>query len=368
MKLAIISRPFVFHGGVETATAGLVRALVAHGHAVHLYSTPGQFPLPGVVAHRIPVLGAPSLARVLSLALGAARSVRAQSYDAVQSHERVLGQDIYRAGEGCHRAYLASRGRPGRSLYHRTVLALEALVFRRTPRIVAISGRGRDEIARLYGVPASRLRVVWNGVDLERFHPDTRSRVRRDVLEAAGIPPSSWVVLFAGSGFERKGLRFLIEGLGRRHDASTRLIVLGKGDTRAYRALADRAGIAGRVMWMGPQPDIERWYGAADLVALPSLYEPFGNVHLEALASGVPVLTSTVSGGSELIEAARNGLAVEPGDAAAIAGALDRLRDEPWQALSDAARRSAEPFTYARQVSGFERVYAEIPLARGDFR
>ena len=115
MKLALISRPFVYHGGVETATAGLVGALVAHGHDVHLYSPPGQLPLPGVVGHRLPIVRAPALARALWLPLAVARAVRAADYDVVQSHERTLSQDIYRAGEGCHRAYLATRGGPGAS-------------------------------------------------------------------------------------------------------------------------------------------------------------------------------------------------------------------------------------------------------------
>ncbi len=368
MKLGIVSRPFVFHGGVETATAGLVAALVAHGHEVHLYSPRGQLPVPGVTLHRLPLPMAPSPARALWLPLATARAVRARDYDVVQSHERTLSQDIYRAGEGCHRAYLATRRGRNWTLRHWIVLALEARVFRGTPRIVAIARRGRDEIERLYGVPPERLRVVYNGVDLERFHPDNRARHRRAVLDEAGIPARSWVVLFAGSGFERKGLDVLIEAFGRFQDRGSRLIVLGKGDTRRYRARAERLGLDERIVWAGTRADIERWYAAADVVALPSRYEPFGNVHLEALASGVPTVASRAAGGGELIEVGRNGMLVDPNDPAGVAGALDRLRAEPWAKLAEAARRSAEPFTYAAQVAGFERIYRDIPLARGDFR
>ncbi len=368
MKLAIISRPFVYHGGVETATAGLVGALVDHGHEVHLYSPPGQLPVAGASLHRLPLLRAPALIRTLSLPLVAARAVRTRDHDVVQSHERTLSQDIYRAGEGCHRAYLATRPRRRLGLRHRIVLALEARVFRSTPRIVAIARRGRAEIARLYGVADARLRVVYNGVDLARFHPDNRGRHRRAVLAEIGVPGDAWVVLFAGSGFERKGLGDLIEGFARWSDASARLVVLGKGDTRPYRALAERLGVQGRIAWPGTRPDIERWYAAADVVALPSRYEPFGNVHLEALASGVPMLASTAAGGAELIEPGANGVLVGPGDAAGIAQALARLRETAWPALSEAARRSAEPFTYQAQVAGFEKIYVEIPRARPDFR
>jgi UDP-glucose:(heptosyl)LPS alpha-1,3-glucosyltransferase len=368
VKLAIIARPFVHHGGVETATAGLVGALAAHGHEVHLYSPPGQPPVAGVVAHRLPVVRAPSLARALWLPLAVARAVRAADYDVVQSHERTLSQDIYRAGEGCHRAYLAIRGGPGASPYHRVILGLERRIFSRTPRIIAIARRGQEEIRRLYGVPAARLRVVYNGVDLARFHPDNRGRHRAAALAEVGVPRTAWIVLFVGSGFERKGLSFLIEALGRQGDGSSWLIVLGKGDPRAYRRLAERVGLAARIVWAGPRRDVERWYGAADVVAAPSLYEPFGNVHLEALASGVPVIASTAAGGAEVIEAGRNGALAAPRDPLSLERALDRLRGQPWPELSRAARQSAEPFTYAAEVAGYERIYREIPLAKRDFR
>jgi UDP-glucose:(heptosyl)LPS alpha-1,3-glucosyltransferase len=368
MKIALIARPLVFHGGVETATAGLLGALVARGHELHLYSAPSQGPVPGVTVHRVPVVRGPSLVRVLWLPVAVGRLVRARDYDVVQSHERTLSQDIYRAGEGCHRAYLGTRGGARWSPYHAAVLALEARVFRRTPLIVAIARRGRDEIARLYDVPTARLRVVYNGVDLRRFHPDNRDRHRGPVLDAMGMPGDAWVVLFVGSGFARKGLGTLMEAFGRRHDPTSRLVVVGRGDSRPYRALAERIGIASRVAWIGPEAAVERWYGAADAVALPSRYEPFGNVYLEALASGVPVLASAAAGGAELVEPGRNGFVMEPDDVAGIQAGLDRLRAGNRGDLAAAARRSAEPYTYSAQVAAFERIYLDVPRARLDFR
>jgi UDP-glucose:(heptosyl)LPS alpha-1,3-glucosyltransferase len=236
MKILVISRPFVFHGGVERATAGFVTALVAHGHEVHLLSPPGQRPMAGVTLHRLVLPPVPAPARVLVLALCARLTVRRRAWDAVQSHERTLSQDVYRAGEGCHRAYLAAMGpRYQRSAaYHRLLLALERRVFTRTPEIVAISRRGAEEIARLYDVPDARLTVVYNGVDLERYHPDNRARYRAGARKEVSVPAETWLALFAGSGFERKGLMTAVEALARVGDARVRLVVLGKGDTRSY--------------------------------------------------------------------------------------------------------------------------------------
>jgi len=360
MRLLVVSRPFVFHGGVETATAGLVEALVSHGYDVHLLSPRGQRPLQGVSLHTLSLPRGPAVARALALALGTRLFVRRRSWDVVQSHERTLGQDVYRAGEGCHRGYLASRDMVGgRGLYHRVILALERRLFETTRHIVAIARTGKAEIERLYAVPAERLSVVYNGVDLERFHPRNRDLHRGSARAETGIPPSAWAALFIGSGFERKGLRSAIEALATLGDREARLLVVGRGETGPYRALAERLGVGERLRWLGARADAERWYAAADAVVLPSRYEPFGNVHLEALASGTPVVASRLAGGAEVVPDGRCGAIVDPRDSRAIAGALEQIRSLDQGDVIASARRVAEPFTYAAQVAGFTRVYRE---------
>src|SRR5216110_7598 len=350
MRILIVARPYTFHGGVESATAGLLGALVAHGHDVHR-AGPGRQPSQtGVTEHPLPMPPLPSVARGLGLALAAAVVARRRGWDVVQSHERTLLQDVYRAGEGCHRAYLEAIGASaGRRLHHAVTLALERRVFARTPQIVAIARRGAEEIARHYAVPAPRLSVVYNGVDLERFHPRLRGPHREGARDEAGIPAGAFTALFAGSGFARKGLATAIRALAQLTDSRARLLVVGRDDTAPYRRLAGELGVAGRVAWLGARPDIERWYAAADALALPTRYEPFGNVHLEALASGLPVVTTTQAGGAEVVNPAC-GAIVEPRDPGALSAALNRLRAVDGVALRAAARAAAEPFTYARQV------------------
>jgi len=367
MKLLIIARPFVFHGGVERATAGLVGALVEHGYAVHLLTPRGQYAVPGVTQHALTLPRLPAPARALALAAVARLAVARGTWDIVQSHERTLRQDVYRAGEGCHRAYLASLGGGGRGLYHRIVLGLERRVFAGTPEIVAIAKRGAAEIAALYAVAPARLSVVYNGVDLEHFHPRNRGRHRTAARADAGLPADAWTILFVGSGFPRKGLATLIEAFGVLPDRTARLVVIGKGDASPFQELARRLGVAERIVWLGPREDAERWYGAADVVALPSRYEPFGNVHLEALASGVPVVASTAAGGAEAIREGWNGAIVDPRDAGALVRALATLREMGGRNLGERARRSAEPFTFAAQVEGFAKVYGRFRRARCDF-
>ena len=362
MKVAVICRPFSFHGGVETSTAGMLNTLVERGgYDVDLITSAGQFPVPGVKIRRLAVPGQPAVLRQLCFALAAKRAARAGGYDVVQSHERCLAQDIYRAGEGCHRGYLDSMGRTGLQVnpQHQLLLWLEKRIFTlRTARhIVAISRRGKAEIERLYRTPASSVTVVYNGVDLSRFHPGNRERWRAETREMLGIPREAWLVAFVGSGFERKGLGPLMEALAALRSRDIHLLVAGKGRAEAYRTLEARLGLQGSVTWVAPRPDVERLYAAADAVALPARYEPFGNVHLEALASGVPVLTSAMTGGSEVVRDGESGAvtaSLEPSD---IARGLRSIRDGDAGRLALAARAAAEPFTYAAQVDGLERIY-----------
>lgn len=364
MRLALICRPFSFHGGVETATAGLLAELLRRGHAVDLFSTRGQPEVPGATVRRLPSVRHPSTLRLLSFALAARWALPRGGYDVVQSHERVLQQDVYRAGEGCHRAFLQAMGRggAGRNPYHRLACALERRIFnlRSARHIVAISRRGKEEIERLYATAPDRVTLIYNGVDLDRYHPDNRARHHRPTRDRLGIAPDVWLLLFVGSGFERKGLGPLIEALGRLPDRRSRLLVAGKGDPRRYQRLAARLGIGERVTWSGPVKEVERLYAAADAVALPALYEPFGNVHLEALASGVPVLTSAQAGGAEIVESGRNGWVVAEPSPVLIAEGLAALRDARSGGWAVRARPSVEAFTYRAQAEAYTALYRRL--------
>src|SRR5262245_38836549 len=364
MKLALICRPLRFDGGVETATAGLVAELSRRGHAIDMLTTGEQGDWPGVRVRRLPVVRQPSALRMLSFAMAARRAVRDAGYDIVQSHERTLCQDVYRAGEGVHRAYLAAMGRrwAGVSPQHRLVCLLEGRIFQlRTARhIVAISASGKAEIERLYGTPSDRVSLVYIAVDLCRFTPGMRARFGHATREALGLAADAWVVLFVGSGFERKGLRPLLLALGRMDDAGSRLVVAGRGQTRPYRELAERLGLAERVTWVGAYREVELLYSAADVVGLPALYEPFGNGHLEALAAGVPVLTSARAGGLEVVTSGVNGWVAREPSAEAVLEGLVALRKTGIGALAAAARASPEPYTYTSQADRFEALYARL--------
>ncbi len=285
-----------------------------------------------------------SFARAVRTHLGRAR------YDLVQSHERMEHCDIYRAGDGVHREWLLQRARVSGSLrraslwanpHHRYLLARERAIFGRAGvgTIVCISRMVRDEIVHHYGTPPDRLHVVYLGVDLERYHPAARRRLRSAQRAALALTEEDLALVYVGSGYERKGVATLLEALARA--PGCHLIVVGGDKHEArYRARAAGLGIAGRVHFAGVQADARAFYAAGDVFAMPSLYEPFGNANMEALAMGLPVLTSTKSGVAELLEEGVTGYVRDALDAEGFARAIDALRDRARRERMGAAARS----------------------------
>jgi len=339
MKIAIVRQRYNPYGGAERFVERALGALVQEGAKVTLITRSWEGA--ELRAGYRQVLCNPQacgrVARDRSFARCAQREMASGGYDITQSHERIPGCMVFRAGDGVHAAWLGRlrrvRGPLGRlglviNPYHRYILAAEREMFAH-PKLRAIicnSRMVRDEIVRYYGVAAEKLHVIYNGVDLEAFHPGLADEHRQTVRRAHGIAEESPLFLFVGNGFERKGVPQLLRALAAMDNKDARLAVVG-GDKKlaVMRKLADRLGLGARVLFIGPQKDVKPWYGAADAFVLPTLYDPCPNAALEALACGLPSLLSSACGAAEWLAPERNGLIVEVMDIPALAKSLDVL-------------------------------------------
>lgn len=319
MRLAFIKKKFSIHGGAERYLQTLIGHLKKAGHEIHIFANQ-WIEEKGVIFHKVDVLPLSSFLSVVTFNRNAKKAIgKASGFDRVVSFERTTCQDIYRAGEGCHAEWLEIRSKI-EPLYkrasfrinplHRALLSIEKKLFSDTKLIIANSKMVTEQIIKHCAVPEERIAVVYNGVDPVRFTPENRKwrdEVRRDL----GISEGSSLLLFVGSGFERKGLGTLVKALSFLRDENIRAVVIGKGDEGRYRILAGKCGITDKIIFLGARKDIERFYAAADLFVLPTLYDPFSNAALEAMASGLPVITTKNNGVAELIENGREGYVLE---------------------------------------------------------
>lgn len=365
MRIGIIKQRFTgLGGGSERYTSGLVMALKKMGHELHVFTAKwdSSAEAQGVILHRVSVAEGFSFTRQWSFARGCQRAIEHAPCDLVFSLERSLRQDIARAGGGCHREWIEQRRRYApfwkRLLLrlnplHLVLLQLEKKTYspENTRFIIANSHRGKEEIIRHYGFPAERIFVVHNGADCERFKPSPHP------------PRDVFVLLLVGSGFERKGVEFAIRALALL-PAKVKLRIAGKGRREPYLRLAQKLGVISRVEFLGTNARIEAVYAGADLLVHPAIYEPFSNACLEAMACGLPVVSSRINGASEVIIHGENGAVVDdPGDSAALAAAIEPfLNPQIYATASRAARQTAESLPFSRNVELTLEVFARLKL------
>jgi UDP-glucose:(heptosyl)LPS alpha-1,3-glucosyltransferase len=344
MNIVLVGHQFGGVGGTEGQASMLAPWLVRRGHEVTLVARRVD-PAAAAGARVVSVDVPGGLVGALAWPLAARRAIPAGA-DVVQAFVRGVGHDVYRAGGGAHAAFVrASRGWRPTDAAH---LALDHLAIRSAKLVICNSEMGADDVRR--SVPGAAVRVVRNAVDCGRFPGWDQDR--RPLKLARGVPGR--LVVFVGSGFARKGLAMAAEAFGRLAAPGDRLAVVGKdrrGLPAAALALGERLIAAGEC---APDP----WLAAADAMILPTLYDPCANAVLEAMAAGVPPITTTADGAAELVPDRR--LIIGPG---AGVGALIQALGYAWAggpALRRRVREAAERWTIDRCGLATEEIYGEI--------
>ena len=289
----------------------------------------------------------------------------------MQSYERLSCCDIYHAVDGVHAEWLRQRRRISGSIRsfgvalnprHRYVLAAERAMFT-SPRFkaaICISVMVKNDILRHFNIDPARLHVIYSGVDTIKFSPALRTEFRDAARSKLAIPRDAPVVLFVGSGFERKGLATFLRALAASNKHYG--IVVGKDKNNArFLAMTQKLGLQNRVSFTGGVSDTRPYYAASDVFVLPTLYEPFGLVCLEAMACGVPVITSTSAGAAELIQAGVNGYVCDALDVTAIHQAIEQVTAVANQsAMNMAARNTALKFSPQIMSAQYVALYRQL--------
>ncbi|TMG84649.1 MAG: glycosyltransferase family 4 protein [Betaproteobacteria bacterium] len=375
MRLAVIRQRYTPFGGAERFVEAALEALLERGVAITLYTRSWpqtRLQLIEPVLCNPPYLG--RLWRDWSFARAVCRKIARQPPELVQSHERLLCCDIYRAGDGVHHVWLEERLRDETSLarrlvewspYHRYVLDMERALFA-SPALRAVicnSKMVKEEIRDRFGLAEKALHVIYNAVDSDVFSPQLREH-RAAVRGKLGVPDSATVFLLVGSGYVRKGVARAIAALARL-PGDAYLFVVGRDKARGrYRRLAEELGVGQRVALLGPQEDPRPFYGAADAFVLPTLYDPCPNAALEAMACGLPVVTSTKCGAAELILEHDAGFVCPARDVDSLAWHMMTLTDAGARAtLGARAREAVLPLTPAAMTLQLVLVYRDLLAA-----
>ena len=368
-RIALVRSRYDPAGGAERFVQAAIAALRAEGVSLSIIAR--RWPGHDGSAILLDPFYLGSLWRDSGFARAVCREVARRRFDLVQSHERIACCDVYRAGDGVHAQWLAERARVQRPLarlatrlspHHRYLLAAERALFT-GPRLKAVicnSAMVRDEIAARFGTDPGKLVVIRNAVDAAAFHPGLRGEMREGVRQQLGIPRDAQVVLHVGSGFERKGVRAMLESVARARGKPW-AIVVGRDKRAAVLAdLARSLGLGERVRFAGSVSDVRPFYAAADVFLLATLYDPQPNAALEAMACGLPVVTTRKCGVAELIEEGESGFVRDALDAAGIAGAVERLAGAEAIRVGANGRARVEAFTPQAMAAEYLALYRRL--------
>ena len=359
--------------GPERNLADLIRDLVDRGHEIHLFlhRCRGSIP-PGVYLRYVPVTPTSPALRVLTFARNAGRLISREHFDIVHGFTQIFPQDVHFLGGGVQRHWLATKHpepltRAGMCVLrpvHLAHLYLERKILQpdNSKIIIANSSLCSHQLKEYYDVHPERIRVIHHGVDLDRFHPGLRSRFRGEVCKRFQIDPAKTVILFVANNFSRKGLSPLIEGLAQVGGDGWHLMVVGRGNPRPYLKKAQGLGVGSKLTFTGLVDGIEAYYGAADIFALPTDYDPFANVCLEAMASGLPVITTRQNGAAEIVRKGMNGFILEgSGDLHGLTEAVRFLQDRRTrEEMGSFAREAAASLPLHAYTERTLEVYREV--------
>ena len=346
MRIAVVTPELHRTGGTERGLAELVSRL-ARNHAVCLFANLWeQDGTPNICFHRVPVMPRPGLARFFSFYWAATRAVRRA--------ERSEGRydTIYSPGPNCAQVEVCTawfcqarqhqllssgrlRPRPARiadwlRLLHRRAYAacvtrLERS-FYRSPRLQSVVSPAevlKADLVECYGIEPGRIVVGHSGVDSSVFDPGRRAALRQKARRELELLDGTFYFLFVGTDWVRKGLLTIFEALGSVSGAQ--LLVVGDEDPAAWRRESARFGVESRVRYLPRRADILYYYAAADALAAPSVYEPFGLMPLEAMACGLPSIITRPMGVAELVTSSEALILEEESSASDLSQAMHAL-------------------------------------------
>ena len=317
MHIALVRRHCSLKkGGAERYCVNLFRGLQKLGHQVTIVGESIDDELKDEVAFvPVPVVRLNSWTKNKSFFVNTGHVLKKHRFDVVHGLSRVDGLDTFRLTErlqihwvNMYYRHPVTRWLQHLNPRHRLVFDLERRIFGPSGvrRVIVQSQLDARLLREYFGVDDSRICQIINGVDTTTFHPGVRAEreaVRAEWKIDADVP----LLVFASMDFRGKGLDSVLEALARLKHRETRLLVVGQGSVTSFARRARSLGIDQRVIFAGRQSAIQRFYGAADLFVLPTIYEPFPNVNLEAMACGTPVITTATAGGAEIIREGRNG-------------------------------------------------------------
>ena len=370
MKVALVCKKYSLQeGGLERYTYFLSRELIRAGHEVHVFANTWQEE-PGIIIHRVPMVRLSSPAKNLSFAFFTNRALSEIKFDIIHSMERIFYQDIFRVSDGINPVQMQQKyphpvvrfiKKIGPRRLALSYLEHRIFVDKGCKVVMTNSELVKRNIIEHYMMDPEKIVVIYNGVDTSRFNPKVKEKYRKSLRNKYSIKKDEIVLVFVSNNFKLKRLDLVLEAMALLKNNRIRLFVIGADNHRTYQRWVVNNGLTDQVLFLGPKRNIEKYYAASDIFVLPTLYDAFANVCLEAMACGLPVITTDSNGAADLILDRENGYILKTQRADELAARIKALESESDRVkMGTAAAAEAATFTMKKHLSEVLKLYGRV--------
>jgi len=370
-------------GGAERYLIDLCKRMAKEGYEVHVYAEHWDEEIPDIVLHKVNTIPFPKSLRVLSFAIRATKEIEKGNYDVTLGVGNTLKADILQPRGGVHWAWFW-RSLKAYDNYAIWLIKFLGRVFspkqwvsglieyiaykdKNYYKVIAISDMIKEDMIYWYKIPKEKIIVDYNGIDIEHFHP-RNFKYREEIRKQYGIR-DEFVIIFVSNNFRMKGLKYLIKALAKikkENLLSLKLLILGRDKKKPYINLSKKLGIIEEVIFVGSTNSPEKYYAASDLLVHPTFYDACSRVVLEAMASGIPVITTTSNGASRIIKNDEEGIVIQdPKNLEALSKSILFFMDkEKREKASIRARQCIERYSFEKNIETIKEIINDILIKR----
>lgn len=366
-------------GGAERYLMDLCTRLTKEGYEVHVYSNRWDKEIPGTFLHKVNTIPFPRSLRLLLFVIRSTKEIEKNNYDITLSIGNTIKADILQPRGGVHWAWfwksLRAYENPiiwlikfiGRILSPKQWAngLIEILAYRNqnVHKIIAISEMIKEDMMHWYKVPENQIIVDYNGIDTEFFHPRNK-KYREEIRKDLGIG-DEFIILFVSNNFRMKGLHYLIRAtakIKKEKNIPLKLVVLGRDRKNPYIRLSKRLGVSKDIIFIGSTDSPEKYYGASDLLVHPTFYDACSRVVLEAMATGIPIITTTANGACGILTNNEEGIIIsDPRNVELLTESiLSYMEKERNEKSSIKARQCIEKYSFEKNIEMMKKIFLEI--------
>jgi UDP-glucose:(heptosyl)LPS alpha-1,3-glucosyltransferase len=362
-------------GGMERCIVNLSKELVDRNNEVHIFANKynKEDKDPRIIFHKVPIIRAGNLLKILSFLYFSQRLLSKERFDLVYGFGNTIKQDVYRVS-GCQKTWQYESLKIYRNPFLRLLKKIRRIIFpsyllsslieycqlntNGNRRIITVSNQTKNELINQYKIDPKKIEVIYNGIDLEEFLIEKKDIMRKQIRNQYGLGEDEFIILFVANDFRRKGLEYLIRAIAELNQG--KILVVGNGRRRYYKNMANKLGIKDRILFIGSiDKDLPLYYAGSDIFVFPTFYDPLANVCLEAMAMGLPIITTKSNGISEVLTEGKQGFIIDkPNDYKLIAQKINILFDKNLrEQMSNEARKLAENYSLSNNVNKVLEVF-----------